>query len=86
MGDRAGGEERHSRRRGLSVKTLLHWWRLLVEPSGKGRLRGFGPTRWQVRYTDGGLSQGMAYDVACGYAAIFGGEVIRRVDRKGTAT
>lgn len=62
---------------------LLHYWRLLTEPSGKDRLRGFGPKRWRVRYKPceldpkGGLSEAMAYDVACDYAAIFNGTVER---------
>lgn len=59
------------------MNTLLHWWRLLVEPSGKGRLRGFGPRRWKVDYTDGGKSVPMGYDEACDYAKMFGGNVVR---------
>lgn len=58
------------------MKRLIHWWRLLTQPSGKGRLRGF-VRGWQVLYPDGKLSQQMAYDVACEYATIFGGEVRR---------
>ena len=59
------------------MRTLLHWWRLLTEPSGRGRLRGFGPKRWRVRYSDGNVSTGMGYDVACDYASMFGGSVER---------
>lgn len=56
---------------------LLHWWRMLTEPSGMGRVRGMGPKRWRVRYKDGALSRGMAYDEAHNYAEIFGGTVER---------
>lgn len=61
------------------MKTLLHWWRLLVEPKGAGRLRGFGPKRWQVIYLDGNVSASMGYDEACSYCGIFGGTVVRYI-------
>lgn len=61
---------------------LLHWWRLLTQPSGKGRLVG-AVGGWQVVYPDGSLSRPLAYDVACDYAAIFGGEVRRFADKRG---
>lgn len=56
---------------------FLHWWRMLTEPSGAGRLHGFGPCGWTVQYDDGTIRQPCAYDVACDYADMFGGTVIR---------
>lgn len=61
------------------MKTLLHWWRLFVEPSSMSRLRGLGPKRWQVLYLDGCKTVPMGYDEACNYRNIFGGTVIRYV-------
>lgn len=56
---------------------VLHKWRLLTEPSGRGCLFGWSmPQRWRVRYIDG-MSQPMAYDVACDYAEMFGGSIER---------
>lgn len=57
--------------------TLIHLWRLLVEPSGKDRIFCFQPKRWQVVYPCGNKSIPMAYDVACDYRDLFGGTVIR---------
>lgn len=66
------------------MKKLLHWWRMLVEPSGAGRLTVFQPKRWYVEYPPdekmsfpGGKSVPMAYDSACNLAAIHGGKVKR---------
>ena len=65
------------------LTALMHWWRLLTEPSGKGRLQIFGSRRWRVRYTprlefpDGAFSAPLAYDVACDYAELWGGVVER---------
>lgn len=70
-------------------KILIHRWRLLVEPSGKGRLQGFGPERWRVRYApctenpEGGVSHALAYDVACDYAEMWGGTVVRVTPNSG---
>lgn len=70
------------------MNKLLHWWRLLVEPSGHGRLMAMQPKRWQVVYPEaiefgmkmpGGVSIPMAYDVACDYAGLFGGTVRKYV-------
>lgn len=52
------------------MNKLLHWWRLLVEPSGMGRLRGFGPKRWRVVVSGIGPTTPMAYDEACNYRDI----------------
>lgn len=73
------------------MRILLHWWRMLTEPSGSGRLFGGGaPKRWYVEYAsglspygdliDGGRSIPMAYDTACSYARMFDGVVKRVVD------
>ena len=59
------------------MKKLLHWWRLLTEPSGTGRLQHMQPRRWYVQYRDGSVTVLMAYDTACDYAELFGGEVKR---------
>lgn len=59
------------------MKKLLHWWRLLTEPSGLGRLQAVVDNRWYVQYRDGGKTVGMCYDVACNYAELFGGEVLK---------
>lgn len=71
-----------------ALTLLLHWWRLLVEPSGAGRLLAFQPHRWRVRYHPdpaigfpGGYSIPMAYDVASNYASHFGG-VVERVRKR----
>jgi hypothetical protein len=59
------------------IAKLLHWWRLLIEPSGEGKLFGVGmPSRWRVRYKDG-VSRPMAYNTACNYARMFDGKVER---------
>lgn len=63
------------------MKTLLHWWRLWTEPSGYGRLHAMQPKRWYVQYHDGTKTIPMAYDVAFGYADMFGGEVKRYKER-----
>lgn len=47
----------------------------MTQPSGRNRLRGM-VGGWQVVYADG-VSQSMAYDVACDYAKMFGGKVRR---------
>ena len=59
-----------------AMAALLHWWRLLTEPEGGGIVT-MQPRRWQVRYSEGGVSIGMAYRTACNYAEIFGGVVER---------
>lgn len=64
------------KRKRTTAEALLHFWRLLTEPSGRGRLRGM-VGGWQVVYPDGAKTEALAYDVACDYAAIFGGEVRR---------
>ena len=58
-------------------KFLLHVWRLTFEPSGKERLLCFGNPKWQVIYNDGNKSIPMHYDVACDYADMFGGKVVK---------
>ncbi len=59
------------------IQVLLHWWRLLTEPSGSGRLfGGWQPQRWRVIYGEG-KSIPMAYDTACSYAEMFDGKVER---------
>jgi hypothetical protein len=66
------------------MKWLLHIFRKLTQPSGAGRLLGFGDPKWQVHYSDGNKSRPMHYDVACDYASMFGGEVkrIRKVNHE----
>lgn len=59
------------------MKKLLHWWRLLTEPSGKGRLTVCQPKRWVVHYKDGNFTVPMAYDIACDYTEMWDGEVKR---------
>jgi hypothetical protein len=61
---------------------LLHWWRLLTEPSGK-HTTFIIAGRWQAAYPDGKKSMPMAYDVACDYAEIYGGKVIRYKSQQG---
>jgi hypothetical protein len=63
-------------------KKLLHWWRLLTEPSGRGRVQSMGPRRWFVRYPDGKMTVPLAYDIACDYAEMWGGEVKRYKEKR----
>ena len=73
---RCGAESENKVGEGL-MNWFIHFFRLLWEPSGHGRLFAFQPRRWRVKYKDGKYSMGMAYDVACDYAIIFGGTVER---------
>ena len=60
------------------IDSMLHHWHMLTQQSGLNRLFGF-VRGWQVAYPDGAHSESMAYDVACEYAAMFGGTVRRYV-------
>jgi hypothetical protein len=64
------------------MKYLLHLWRLLVEPSGKGRLQAVAAKRWVVHYHDGNVTVPLCYDVACDYAEMWGGEVKRSKEKR----
>jgi hypothetical protein len=59
------------------INKLIHFWRLWNEPSGHGRLLGTRDWNWQVEYNDGEVSIPMAYDIACEYASMFGGKVVK---------
>jgi hypothetical protein len=58
------------------MRWLLHIYRLMTQPSGKNRLLGFGDRNWQVIYEDG-KSIPMFYDVACDYAEMYNGKVVK---------
>lgn len=55
-------------------KSILHLWRLLVQPSGKDH-NFIVSGRWRVRYNKKYVSIPMCYDVACDYAKMFNGKV-----------
>lgn len=57
------------------MKKLIHWFRLMFEPSGRDIPFYRQPKRFKLVYPDGQVSMPMAYDVACGYKEIYGGEV-----------
>lgn len=63
------------------LKKITHYWRLLTEPSGHGRLQNSIKGRWQVRYPpdsnlpNGAVSHPLPYDVACDYASMWNGVV-----------
>lgn len=64
----------------VKLSGIGHWWRILTEPSGMNRIRGFGAKRWYVVYRDGNHSVAMSYDEACNYAGLDdnGGTVYRQ--------
>jgi hypothetical protein len=64
------------------MNKLLHYWRLLTEPSGRGRLQTVTARRWYVQYRDGNKTVPLCYNVACDYAEMWGGEVKRFKEKR----